>query len=76
MDEVRKKAMDEQARGKLENLKGKVKEGAGKVTGDRDLEAEGQADQAEGTIRDKAGKAVREVNDAAERLGDKLTGRD
>ncbi len=43
MDEIRKDAIDEQARGKLENLKGKIKEGAGKLTGDRDLEAEGQA---------------------------------
>jgi uncharacterized protein YjbJ (UPF0337 family) len=75
MDDIRKNAMDEQARGKMENLKGKVKEGAGKLTGDKDLEAEGQVDQAEGKIRDKAGKAVHGAADAAERLGDKLKGR-
>ena len=33
MDEIRKKAIDEQAGGKMENLKGKIKEGAGKLTG-------------------------------------------
>jgi uncharacterized protein YjbJ (UPF0337 family) len=74
MDDIRKKAIDEQAGGKAENLKGKIKEGAGKLTGDRDLEAEGQADQAEGTVRDKTGKAVRNVKDAADRLSDKLKG--
>ncbi len=74
MDEIRKKAIDEQVGGKMENLKGKIKEGAGKLTGDRDLEAEGQVDQAEGTLRDKAGKAVRNVHDAGERLGEKLRG--
>ena len=56
----------------LLNTRGK---GAGKLTGDRDLEAEGQVDQAEGTIRDKAGKAIHGAADAAERLGDKLKGR-
>jgi uncharacterized protein YjbJ (UPF0337 family) len=76
MDEIRKDAIDEQARGKMENLKGKIKEGAGKLTGDRELESEGQVDQAEGTIRDKTGKVVRNVNDAAERLGDKLKDRE
>lgn len=74
MDEIRKKAFDEQAGGKAENFKGKIKEGVGKITGDRDLEAEGQVDQAEGTIRDKTGKAIRNVKDAGDRLKDKLSG--
>jgi uncharacterized protein YjbJ (UPF0337 family) len=76
MDEIRKKAVDEQAKGKMENLKGKIKEGAGKLTGDRELEAEGEVDQAEGTLRDKAGEAARNIHDAGERLGDKLRGKD
>ncbi len=74
MDETRKNAIDEQAGGKAQNLKGKFKEGVGKVTGDRDLEAEGQADQAEGTIRDKTGKVVRDVKDVADRAADKISG--
>lgn len=76
MDEIRKKALEEQARGKAEKLKGKLKEGAGKLTGDPDLEAEGEVDQAEGTIRDKTGKIVRHLSDAADRLGDKVKGED
>lgn len=76
MDDLRKEGMDQQAGGKMENLKGKLKEGAGKLTGDRDLEAEGEVDQAEGTVRDKAGKGMRNVSDAAERVRDKITGKD
>jgi len=43
-----------------DNLKGKGKEAAGKVTGDKDLEREGKLDQA----KDKATDAVRNVKDA------------
>ena len=41
----------DEVEGKFENVKGKVKEGVGDLTGNRDLEAEGQADQAEGKTR-------------------------
>jgi uncharacterized protein YjbJ (UPF0337 family) len=74
MDETRRKAMDEQIKGKFETGKGKVKETIGKLTNDPELEAEGEADQVEGTIRDKAGKVVRDAADVADRLKDKLTG--
>jgi len=74
MDETRRKAMDEQIKGKFEQGKGKIKETVGKVTGDEDLEAEGQVDQVEGTIRDKAGKAVHGAADTLDRAKDKLTG--
>jgi uncharacterized protein YjbJ (UPF0337 family) len=76
MDEFRKKSVDEQVGGKVESLKGKIKEGLGKVTGDSDLEAEGQVDQGEGKAREQMGKAGRAVSDAAERVKDKLRGYD
>ena len=37
------------------NIKGKIKEGVGKVTGDTKTEAEGQADQAEGKVQNTIG---------------------
>lgn len=37
------------------NLGGKVKEGAGKLTGDEKLKREGQADQVKGKVRNAAG---------------------
>ncbi|MFJ8043923.1 CsbD family protein [Kitasatospora sp. NPDC096147] len=49
---------------KIENAadkaKGKLKEGAGKVTGNERLEAEGKADQAKGDIK-QAGEHVKDA---------------
>jgi uncharacterized protein YjbJ (UPF0337 family) len=55
----------DQVKGRVEQAKGNVKEGAGKALGDRDLEAEGQVDQA-------AGKAQATYGDAKEKVKDKL----
>jgi uncharacterized protein YjbJ (UPF0337 family) len=41
--------------GGAKDMKGNVKEGAGKLTGNENLKAEGQADQAEGKVQKKAG---------------------
>ena len=51
---------DDRAKGASNDLKGKIKEGAGKLTGDRDLQAEGNLDQAKG----KAQQALGDVKDA------------
>lgn len=51
---------DDRAKGAGNDLKGKVKEGVGKLTGDRDLEAEGHLDQAKG----KGQQALGDVKDA------------
>ena len=37
------------------NIKGKIKEGVGKVTGDTKTQAEGKADQAEGKVQNTVG---------------------
>ncbi len=76
MDEFRKKSIDEQVGGKGESMKGKVKQGLGKLTGDSDLESEGQVEEGEGKARENIGKAGRAVSDAAERVKDKLRGYD
>lgn len=41
--------------GSAKNMGGKVKEAAGKVTGDEKLKAEGKADQVEGKVQNIAG---------------------
>lgn len=41
--------------GAAKNLGGKVKEAAGKVTGDEKLKAEGRADQLEGKVQNTVG---------------------
>jgi uncharacterized protein YjbJ (UPF0337 family) len=43
-----------------EKAKGKVKEGAGKATGNESLEAEGHADQAKGDLKN-AGEKVKDA---------------
>jgi uncharacterized protein YjbJ (UPF0337 family) len=42
-------------RGSAEQAKGKVKEIAGKITGDSKLEGEGKADQLKGKVRNAVG---------------------
>jgi uncharacterized protein YjbJ (UPF0337 family) len=48
-------ADEDRVEGSMKNLKGKVKEGAGKVLGDSKLETEGKADQVGGKIQNAVG---------------------
>ncbi len=45
-----------QAKGKLHEIKGKVKEAAGVLTGNPDLEQEGKVENALGTAQKKVGQ--------------------
>jgi uncharacterized protein YjbJ (UPF0337 family) len=47
--------------GKMENLKGRAKEAAGAVTGNKQRQAEGLAERVEGAVREKIGKVKDEV---------------
>lgn len=60
----------DKAKDKAEELKGDVKEGTGKATGNESLEAEGKADQASGNAK----QAGEHVKDAAKDVKDGLTG--
>ena len=51
---------EDKANNKGEELKGKVKEGVGRATGNEDLEAEGKADQISGNLKD-AGEKVKDA---------------
>ena len=53
--------------GKAENLKGRVKDAAGALTGDKGKQAEGMADRARGAVRENVGKAEREVSKELDR---------
>ncbi|GEA84049.1 MAG: CsbD family protein [Cellulomonas sp.] len=52
--------IDDKLEHKGEEVKGKVEEAAGKVTGDRDLEAEGKGDQAAAKLK-QAGDDVKDA---------------
>jgi uncharacterized protein YjbJ (UPF0337 family) len=47
----------------LDDAKGRVKEAAGDLTDDEDLQREGKIDQATGTVKDKVGEAADKVKD-------------
>jgi len=49
-------AADDKIDAKADQLKGRVKEGVGRATDDRDLEAEGHTDQAKGNLKQAAEK--------------------
>ena len=51
--------VDDKAANTGQDLGGKVKEAAGKVTGDRDLEAEGKGDQAAASVKQAGEKLVK-----------------
>ena len=53
-------AADDKLDAKGDQLKGKVKEGVGRATDDRDLEAEGHGDQAKGNMK-QAGEKIKDV---------------
>lgn len=46
----------DKAEGQIHQGKGKLKETAGKLIGDRDLVAEGKAENAEGRLQEKVGE--------------------
>jgi uncharacterized protein YjbJ (UPF0337 family) len=50
--------------GTKDTLKGHVKEAAGDLTGDKDLEREGKVDKAVGNVKDKLGNVADSVKDA------------
>ena len=52
------------AGGKTDELKGRVKEAAGALTGDAKLKREGQLDQTVGRVKQKAEKTIDKIKDA------------
>jgi uncharacterized protein YjbJ (UPF0337 family) len=62
----------DEAEGKWEQTKGWVKDKAGEITNDRDLEAEGEAQRAEGKTQEAWGGVKRGVGDAIKSVGDAI----
>ena len=60
----------DELKGKAEKAKGYVKEEAGEVLNDPELEAEGKAERAGGKLREGFGKAKEKVSDAADSILD------
>jgi uncharacterized protein YjbJ (UPF0337 family) len=57
---------------KSDQLKGKVKQAAGILKGDKHLEAEGKADRLTGEVKEKIDHAKDKLEDLADKAGDAL----
>ena len=57
------RGIDNSAKGKGNDVKGKVKDAVGGLTGDSSLQAEGKLDQAKGKVQDAVGKAERKLDE-------------
>ncbi len=57
----------DQLNGRVENAKGKVKEAAGKLVGNRRLAAEGRVEQLAGKVQAAVGDAKRKLGNAIDR---------
>jgi uncharacterized protein YjbJ (UPF0337 family) len=55
----------DQVRGKVENLKGRAKEAAGAITGNKETQAEGTVERIKGAVREKVGQIK---NDTARKI--------
>ena len=48
---------------KLDDMKGRAKEAAGDLTGDKDLQREGKVDQGKAEVKEKVGNIADKVSD-------------
>ena len=62
----------DEVRGKVDQVKGRVKESVGKMSDDEELRNEGEADQIAGNVEEGFGKGRRKVGEAIKDLGDKI----
>jgi uncharacterized protein YjbJ (UPF0337 family) len=62
----------DEAEGKTDRAKGKMKETVGNLTDDERLRDEGAADQVEGEMEEGFGKGRRKVGEAVEDVGKKI----
>lgn len=58
--------------GKIDQAKGRAKQAAGVVVGDKSLEREGKVQRAAGNVKEKAAEVADDVKHAAEKVVDKV----
>jgi uncharacterized protein YjbJ (UPF0337 family) len=60
--------------GKTDQVKGRVKEAVGSLTGDKDLESEGKADRRAGETKEKVANAKDKVEEVIDKAGETVDG--
>lgn len=58
--------------GKIDQIKGRIKEAAGALTDDKSLKREGQRDQMVGKVKETAAKVAEKVKEKVERAADTM----
>jgi uncharacterized protein YjbJ (UPF0337 family) len=58
--------------GKMDQVKGRIKEAAGVLTDDESLKREGQVDQMVGKVKETAAKVAKKVKQTVEQAADTL----
>jgi uncharacterized protein YjbJ (UPF0337 family) len=58
--------------GEMDKVKGRIKQAAGDLAGDDDLERNGERDEAAGKLKDKVDNVKDDVDDAIDRVKDKF----
>jgi uncharacterized protein YjbJ (UPF0337 family) len=66
--------MKQESRGKVMKLKGRVREAAGIITGNRKLERQGARQRAVGAVHESVGKARRRAGGLASRAATAIKG--
>jgi uncharacterized protein YjbJ (UPF0337 family) len=64
----------ERAKGKVEEIKGAVKEGVGNLIGNEQMQAEGHVEKDTGQARQDVAKAEEQVKGIGEQIGGTVTG--
>jgi uncharacterized protein YjbJ (UPF0337 family) len=60
--DLTQRGLENQGEGKLDKLKGKVKDAIGGLTGDSSTQAEGKWDQAKGSVKDALGEGQQRLD--------------
>jgi uncharacterized protein YjbJ (UPF0337 family) len=63
----------DEMQGKAEKAKGYIKDKAGEILNDPDLEAEGEVERGKGALREGYGKAKEKVGDTVDAVKDEFT---
>jgi uncharacterized protein YjbJ (UPF0337 family) len=58
--------------GKTDQVKGRAKEAAGSLTGDKDLESEGTVDRRAGETKEKLGHATKKIDEMVDKADEKV----
>jgi uncharacterized protein YjbJ (UPF0337 family) len=72
LSEEQKTMNKDELDGKVDQVKGRVKQGVGDLTDNERLHDEGVADEASGDVQEGFGRGRRKVGEAIEDLGEKL----